>query len=69
MLFGECLKHVFERQMCGDGLWETAITGTRAIKADSGLITVLHRVSAHLKRRNLKAHCLLPTRCCVRRKS
>jgi len=68
-LFGECLKHIFERQLWGDGLWETAITGSRAIKADSGLITVLHRVSAYLKRRNLKAHYLLPTQPCVRRKS
>lgn len=61
--------HIFERELWGDGLWETANIGTRAIKTDWGLITVLHSVRAHLKRCNLKAHCLLPTQRCARRKN
>lgn len=67
-LFGECLKHIFERELGVDGLWETVSAGTRAIKTDSGLITVLHSVRAHQKRCNLKAHCLLPTQRCARSK-
>lgn len=54
--------HIFERELWGDGLWETANVATGAIKTDWGLITVLHSVRAHLKRCNLKAHCsLLPS--------
>lgn len=60
---------IFERELRGDGLLEAANIGTEAIKADWGLITVLHSIRAHLKRCNLKAHCSLPTQLCVRREN